>query len=488
MTPIPRFESRGHLVDGVWTGLGTTTFTTQSPIDERSAVGRYDAAGLAHLERAVLAARAAQKIWRRETLERRLEVMHAFGDALAARPDTIAPLITAEMGKCITEARIEANALQAKARLTGQLAPRELAPLTPEGVDGYATWRPLGVMAVVGPFNFPVHLSNGHILPALVSGNAAILKPSETAPACAELYADCWREVAAATGAPMALLQLIQGKGDVGAALAAHSGIDAVAFTGSYAVGVAIRRATAAQTGKLLALEMGGKNTALVLEDANIGDAARVIAKAAFATTGQRCTATSRVLVAPSVADALLDALRAELPAWLPGDPFAQDTAVGPLATPGARDRFIAAQSRLDGLRTVVAGGAADIGPGCWVTPAIHEVADRSVAGDRIVEELFGPEILVERVDEPDWVERANATPYGLAMSVHTEDHSRFEALRPELEAGLVNWNRPTAGASSALPFGGLKHSGNLRPAGSMALRYCVAPVATLAPPRQGRE
>lgn len=482
MTPIPSFESRGHLVAGAWTGVSGDSHTTTSPIDETTPVGRYDRAGLDYLDRTLDAARTAQRRWRQVPLRDRIATLRTFGDALDARADEIAPRITAEMGKAIHEAKVEAAALAKKVAITCDLAPAELAPLEPEGVDGYATWRPLGVMAVIGPFNFPVHLSNGHIVPALVAGNAAILKPSETAPGCAEVYADAWLETAAKTGAPPALLQLLQGDGRLGAALSSDARVDAVAFTGSYAVGVAIRRACVEQTGKLLALELGGKNTAIVLDDADIGQAAATIAKAAFATTGQRCTATSRVLVAPTIADALLEALSAEVGAWLPGDPFLESSATGPLATPAARDRFVAAQRATDGLRTVVPGGSGELGPGCWVRPAVHEVVDVAAAAERLTEELFGPEVLVERVEAGALIERANATPYGLAMSVHTTDRSRFEAIRPELDAGLVNWNAPTAGASSALPFGGLKRSGNLRPAGSLALRYCVAPVATLAP------
>lgn len=484
MSGLITVESRGHLVDGEWTGLSTETAPCVSPIDGAHRVGDFALDGLRHLDRALAAARSAQRHWRTTALEDRLAVMTTFAAELEADRDTIAELITTEMGKTIAEGRTESSALGAKIALTASLAPIELAPLRPANVDGYATWRPLGVMAVIGPFNFPVHLSNGHIAPALIAGNAVVLKPSEVTPGSAERYAAAWQRTAAATGAPGALLQLLQGGGSLGAALAASPQVDAVAFTGSYDVGVAIRRACVTQTGKLLALEMGGKNTALVLDDADIAGTASTIVQAAFATTGQRCTATSRVLVVPAVADALVDAIATEAARWTPGDPFAASTRMGPLATPRARDQFVAAQSHTCGLRTVLAGGASEAeGTGCWVRAAVHEVVDADEAGARIAHELFGPELLIERVSSAALAARANATPYGLAMSVHTSDRSRFESLRPELDAGLVNWNRPTAGASSALPFGGLKHSGNLRPAGSLALRYCVAPVATMTPP-----
>lgn len=484
MTSLATLESQGHLVDGRWTGLAEAVGTCVSPIDGQHEIGPFATDGQRWLERTLDAARRAQHAWRLTPMAERLAVLRAFADELTRDADAIARLISTEMGKTLAEARTEANALAAKIAITERLAHEELAPLRPDGVDGYATWRPLGVMAVIGPFNFPVHLSNGHIVPALIAGNAVVLKPSEVTPGSAERYAAAWLRAAEQTGAPTALIQLLQGGGALGAALAASPKVDAVAFTGSYRVGVAIRRACVEQTGKLLALEMGGKNTAIVLEDADVEATAAMIASAAFATTGQRCTATSRVLVAPAIADALIGALEREAYRWTPGDPFAEATRMGPLATPNAQQQFVAAQGALSGLRTVVEGGAAPaLGSGCWVLPAVHEVVDVSAARPRVSEELFGPELLIERVSASALIARANATPYGLAMSVHTPDRERFEALRPALDAGLVNWNRPTAGASSLLPFGGLKHSGNLRPAGSLALRYCVAPVATMTAP-----
>lgn len=478
---LPTWSSRGAFVDGIWHASDASDIASISPIDGAHCVARF-AEHAAWIDNAVDAARRAQRSWRATPLRARLAVLERLAAIFRERSEEVAPLIVAEMGKTIAEARVEASALAGKVAITAELAESELAPIAlPDPDAGVARWRPLGVFAVVGPFNFPVHLSNGHIVPALLAGNAAILKPSESTPACGEWYVRCWEQAAAETGAPPALVQLLQGGGRTGAALVEHPGIDAVAFTGSYAVGVAIRRATAHQTGKVLALEMGGKNSALVLDDADIDATAAILCSAAFSTTGQRCTATSRVLVAPKVADALTEALREEAAAWTAGDPRLDDTKMGPLATRAAFERFCAAQENTEGLETIVAGGAASQAPvvgGYWVHPAIHRL--RGADHPRTREELFGPEILIETVDERDLVERANATPYGLAMSVHTASRARFDALLPELDAGLVNWNRATAGASSRLPFGGLKHSGNGRPAGALALRYCVAPVATL--------
>jgi succinylglutamic semialdehyde dehydrogenase len=340
----------------------------------------------------------------------------------------------------------------------------------------------LDVIAVLGPFNFPVHLSNGHIAPALVAGNSVILKPSESAPACAELYAEVWSEAA---GEFADVLSMLPGGPRCGEALVTHDGVHGVCFTGSWKVGVRIRELTVASTSKLLALEMGGKNPAIVLADADIARAVQECTNAALWSCGQRCTATSRILIAPEVFDEFTSQLLASVRQWTPSSPLDADSTLGPLSTRSGYDRFVSAQRSpaMGGLSTLQHGGACDGPgpPGYWVSPAIHEVVDIEAARTRWSEELFGPELLLERVDGLEaMVDRANAAPYGLAASVFTKRSAAFDQLRSEIEAGLINWNRGTAGASGAMPFGGVKRSGNHRPAGSHSLRYCVSPVATL--------
>ncbi|MCB9521302.1 MAG: aldehyde dehydrogenase family protein [Myxococcales bacterium] len=474
-------SSRGQFVDGRWAHGGEPTFESRAPFDTRHVVGAFES-GLAALDGAVASARRARVGWAASGLPDRIAAVRAFADALDAREPELVRGIVTEVGKPVAFARAEVRALRAKIELLVGRAPMELVGERLSGGAGYWEPCPLGVFAVLGPFNFPVHLSNGHVVAALLGGNAVILKPSEVAPGCGQLYVEAWEAAARAVGAPPGVLSLLQGGGDVGAALAAHDGIDAVAFTGSYAVGVALRRATAHQPGKLLALEMGGKNTAIVLGDADVDAAAAAVVGAAYGMSGQRCTATSRVVVARSVAAPLIAALERGVRRLVLGDPFDVRTDLGPLATDAARARFVAAQGTLDGLRAVVDGGEAEgPAPGWWVRPALHEVVDRAAARARTSEELFGPEVVVDVIDDDDEaVHVANATPYGLAMSVHCATEARFEALRRRLDAGLVNWNRGTAGASGALPFGGVKRSGNHRPAGSWSLRYCVRPVAVL--------
>ncbi|TVQ97229.1 MAG: aldehyde dehydrogenase family protein [Deltaproteobacteria bacterium] len=480
---------RGHFIDGQWVPGEGPTFRSVDPSRPSVSLGTWRAGTAGEVDAAVRCAAEAARDWALKPLSHRIAVLDAFARALEAREDVLARTISREMGKPLREARGEARALGRKWVLTRACARAELAPVHPEGVPGFWDWRPLGVMAVLGPFNFPVHLSNGHILPALVAGNAVVLKPSESAPRCAEIYVEAWAEAAADTGTAPALLSLVQGDGETGARLVAHERVDIVAFTGSLAVGRRILAVLADRPWVLPALEMGGKNAAIVLADADPALAAQRVASGAWGTTGQRCTATSRVIVHRDIATAFLDELLSATRDWTPGAPLDEDTLLGPLATEAAWSRFRAAQAEsVSGLDTILSGGGA-AGPtadGWWVRPAVHRVVGSARPG-RWRDELFGPELLVLEVDdEAAAVEAANDADYGLAISVFSRSRERFDALRPALRAGLVHWNRATAGASSAMPFGGVRGSGNHRPAGILSLRYCVHPVATLLDPGDG--
>ena len=336
-------------------------------------------------------------------------------------------------------------------------------------------FRPVGVLAVLGPFNFPVHLPNGHVLPALACGNAVVLKPSDVAPHAAEVYARCLEQA----GVPRGVFNLVQGGPAVGAALSAHRDVDGVLFTGSWAVGQAIQKASLGQT-KLLALEMGGKNAAIVLADADPEKAAYDVLFSAFASAGQRCTAASRAIV---VGDARRFARRiAQLAGQLSiGHPLDAGIFMGPLASPAALDKFeqgiaaAQAETLLQARRLQPRGLQ-----GCYVSPSVHYVEERrNSAYER--EELFGPDLAVyPAASEEEAVGIANATEYGLAASVHTRDVAAFDRCQRALECGVVNWNAPTVGASGRLPFGGLRRSGNHRPAALWSTLYCAEPVAVL--------
>ena len=447
----------------------------RSPADLSLLLGRHPWA-VAQIDAAVAAARAAQPAFAALAQEHRTRLVRAIGERLKERAEELAKAIALDVGKPLWEARTEAQVAAAKAAITADEGLKLVSSFAAPGQAGAeCRFRPLGVLAVLGPFNFPVHLPNGHVLPALLCGNAVVLKPSEVAPHAALVYARCLVDA----GVPAGVFNLVQGGPPAGAALCAHPGSDGILFTGSWTVGQAIRRATQGQT-KLLALEMGGKNAAIVLADADPDKAAYDVLFSAFVSAGQRCTAASRAIV---VGDARRFASRiATLAQKLSiGHPLDDGVFMGPLASPAALERFeqgvhaSGAESVLEPRRLKPRGLE-----GCYVSPSVHYVqARRGTAYEK--EELFGPDLAVyPAASEEEAIRIANATEYGLAASVHTKSEAAFDRCQRALECGIVNWNAPTVGASGRLPFGGLKRSGNHRPAALWSTLYCAAPVAVL--------
>src|SRR6266850_4593736 len=447
----------------------------RSPADLSLLLGRHPWA-VSQADAAVAAAREAQPAFGARPAGDREQLVRRIGAMLKQREEELARAIALDVGKPLWEARTEAQACSAKAAITVDEGLKLVSPFPAPGQAGAeCRFRPLGVLAVLGPFNFPVHLPNGHVLPALACGNAVVLKPSDVAPQAAEVYARCLEQA----GVPRGVFNLIQGGPAVGAALSAHRDVDGVLFTGSWAVGQAIQKANLGQT-KLLALEMGGKNAAIVLADADPEKAAYDVLFSAFVSAGQRCTAASRAIV---VGDARRFARRiAQLAQQLSiGHPLDGDVFMGPLASPVALEKFeqgiaaAQAETLLESRRLQPRGLQ-----GCYVSPSVHFVEQRRNSPYER-EELFGPDLAVyPAASEEEAVRIANATEYGLAASVHTRDLAAFDRCQRALECGVVNWNAPTVGASGRLPFGGLKRSGNDRPAALWSTLYCAAPVAVM--------
>ena len=465
------------LIGGQWADPAAPDgeLENRSPADLSAVLSRHRYAR-AQVERAVDTARAAQEAFARKSPAERAQLVRSIGEVLKKREEELARAIALDVGKPLWEARTEAQACSAKAKITADDGMKLVEGFPAPGQAGAeCRFRPLGVVAVLGPFNFPVHLPNGHILPALACGNAVVFKPSEVAPHAAEVYARCLEEA----GVPAGVFNLIQGGPAVGAALSAHAGVDGVLFTGSWAVGQAIQRATQGQA-KLLALEMGGKNAALVLPDADFDKAVYDVLFSAFVSAGQRCTAASRAIV---VGDARRFARRiAQLAEKLTvGHPLDDGVFMGPLASPAALQKFEAGLAA-SGEEVLLASRR--LQPrgldGCYATPSVHFVQNaRSTPYQR--EELFGPDLAVTAASsEEEALFIANATDYGLAASVHTGSEATFDRCQRALDCGVVNWNAPTVGASGRLPFGGLKRSGNHRPAALYSTLYCAAPVAVM--------
>ncbi|MEM6333971.1 MAG: aldehyde dehydrogenase family protein [Planctomycetota bacterium] len=424
---------------------------------------------------AVDRARAAQPAWAATPADDRRALVRRFAERVDQHKDDLAALITQETGKLPWDAATEAAAVVAKAELsihaTDALAEPPVA--LPAGT-GQTILRPLGVVAVLGPFNFPAHLPNGQIIPALLAGNAVVFKPSDKAPAVAEWLANQWQHA----GLPDDLLQVIQGAVPTAEALI-DAPVNAVLFTGSHAAGQAIHRRLAGRLDVLLALELGGNNPLVVHPDADPAAAAYHAATAAFAGAGQRCNATRRLILVDSPntdaqLNALLDqtnSLRVGLPTDDPA-PF-----VGPLINQAAADATLAAQQSLIDqgaipLRT------AQRDPRCpaLLSPAILDTTACTALPD---EETFGPLLTVTRAPSLDAAyTRAADTRFGLAAALLGGTPDGFARFAARVPAGNLIHNGPTTGASGKLPFGGLKHSGNHRPAGYHVAQHVADPTA----------
>ena len=435
------------------------------------------------VDAAVDAARRAWPLWREVAFEERSALLRRFADEIANASELLTQAIALEAGKPLWEARTEVNATVAKFEITLGAGMDLVREQRFEMAPGQAArWRnpSRGVMAVLGPFNFPVHLVNGHVIPALATGNTVVIKPSEKTPLVGQLYA----ELAARAGLPKGVLNLIQGDGGSGAALAAHSDVAGVLFTGSYAVGRRILEATLNQPHKLVALEMGGKNGVFVAADANLDAAARAIAFGCAVTAGQRCTATSRVFAVRSVAEPLTEKLAGLFRRLKVGHHSQEDVFSGPLISSASQERHrlvhqLADQDRAE--RVVEGGAISGPYPGHYVRPSLHwlDTLDRDSRYQG--EEHFVPDCFVHPVAGVDEGAAAlDATDFGLAASVFSAERETYEHVASRICMGIVNWNTGTVGASSKLPFGGQKKSGNERPAGISSTVYCTAPMASV--------
>ena len=447
---------------------------------------------LSHIDDAIAAAREAQRTWASFSEEQRFRGLRAFRDLCKERAPVMARLIADETGKALWDARAEADLLAAKVDIT--LDASEVGGLRrvsgfsfalSASRSGRAWFRPHGVMAVLGPYNFPAHLPNGHMIPALAMGNAVVLKPSDKAPAVGQTLIEWLWEALSREGAPPGVVGLVHGGVDVASRLARHPDLDGILFTGSWPVGRRIMEANLDYPGRILALEMGGNSPAVVMPDADLRQAAIEVVRSAFVSTGQRCTCTRRLVVHREIADRFVRAIVEMASRLVVGDPVAEPQPfMGPIISGEAREAVLAASKRFvaDGAEVLLEPSAiASTSGGFFLSPGILKV-DRFTHGDSGAGadvEVFGPLLRLSVVDSlSEAISQANATRFGLAASIFTKDKEAIERFLGEARAGCINVGTGTAGASSKLPFGGLGFSGNHRPAGSFSLDYCAYPVA----------
>ena len=428
------------------------------------------------VNRAFAAAHAAFPGWARTPLAERVAILRAYAQELDKLADKLPETISRETGKVLWETQAELGAMKGKVELSISAYDARTGHSVSDTAFGQSELihRPHGVLAVMGPFNFPGHLPNGHIVPALLAGNTIVFKPSELAPATGELLVRAMHDA----GLPPGVLNLVQGARDTGSALL-DGDLDGVLFTGSAATGTYIHGKFGGRPEIMLALEMGGNNPLIAWDFADIDAAADIAAQSAYLTSGQRCTCARRLIVPEgAVGDQLIEAVIARADGLKIGKWNDEDVFMGSLVSPHAADLALKFQETLEdkGGKSLKKLERMDLSAS-FVTPGVIDMTDASSDHD---EELFGPFLQVWRV--PDFesaIARANRTRFGLSAGLVSDSDDLWQQAHAELRAGILNFNRPTAGASSALPFGGPGLSGNHRPSAFYAADYCAWPQAS---------
>lgn len=466
-----------HYIDGQWIVGDGDVFTSINPLTNET-IWQGRMANTSDIHHAIHAAKKARTSWAELSFNERAAYILKFSELIKGIQDELAYHISLETGKPLWEAKTEVNAVIAKATISIEAHQDRLREKqVQQGNDlGHVRYKPLGVAVVLGPFNFPAHLSNGHIIPALLAGNTVILKPSELSPAVAELLLQCWHK----TGIPPGVINGLQGDANTAKQLLQQD-IQAVFFTGSYQTGLQINRLFSERPEVLLALEMGGNNPLIIEKTDSLPAALYNTVLSTLITAGQRCTCARRLFIKSDDAG---DEFLQELIQWYQAvrvgaftdspEPF-----MGTVIRPEHARLHLNAQEKLQSM-----GGQSLVTMkllrknSALLSPGIIDMTKVSNPPD---EEIFAPLVQIYRYEHLEQaITLANKTQYGLAAGIFTNNEQHYHLFYQQINAGLIYWNRPTTGALSTLPFGGIGHSGNHRPSAYFAADYCAYPIATL--------
>ena len=453
--------------------MGSTLISTEPATGEELWSGTVgDAAA------EVAAARAAWPEWAAHSNAYRIEAIRRFANVVRSKDAEFAELIARETGKPLWETKTEVGAVINKVQISVEAYAERTPQRKMEAALGNriaVRHKPHGVLGVLGPYNFPAHLPNGHIAPALIAGNAVVFKPSEKTPACGEFLVRCYHEA----GVPEGVIRLLIGGPDQGRALAGQSGIDGLLFTGSARAGMALHKQFAETPSKILALELGGNNPLVVWNAKDVHSAAVIAVQSAYLSAGQRCTAARRLVVEDGNHDELIAEITKLTDRMIVDQPFADPQPfMGPVIDLPAADHV-----QEQWLNLMMKGGKPirrldrPDKDKPFLTPALIDVTDLR---DRPDEEIFGPVLQVIRVKDFDAaIAEANNTRFGLAASLVGGSPEQYDKFWANVRAGVINWNKPTNGAPSNAPFGGVGLSGNHRPSAFYAADYCAYPVTS---------
>ena len=473
------YSDKVQLIDGQWqAGLGHNISSVNPARNDIIWQGKT--ASPEQVEQAIKSARSAFETWSALNLDDRVSIITKFAELLGENKTALANTIALETGKPLWETLGEVGAMVGKINISLN-AYKERTGTTENSMPGakaFIRHKPHGVVAVFGPYNFPGHLPNGHIVPALIAGNTIVFKPSELTPKVAEEVLKIWQ----AAGLPAGVINLVQGEIETGKALASHKMIDGLFFTGSSATGHYLHEQFGGQPGKILALEMGGNNPLIVKEVSDVKAVVHDIIQSAFVTTGQRCTCARRLFIeAGEQGDAILAQLIEATKALKIGyfddeeQPF-----IGSMISEKAAQGLIAAQSKLIdlGANSLLELKHIEANTG-FISPGIVDVTN--IVADVPDEEYFGPLLKVYRYTDFDAaIDEGNNTSFGLSAGLLSDSEYLYNHFFKRIRAGIVNWNKPITGASSAAPFGGIGASGNHRASAFYAADYCAYPVASV--------
>ena len=468
-----------HFIDGQWiSGTGHTINSTDPA--KNTVLWSGVSASQKEVNSAIEAAREAFRSWSLCSFEERLSIVKAFAQQLTENKQALALSIARETGKPLWETATEVAAMIGKIGLSEKAYHDRTGTIEntmPLG-KAFIRHKPHGVVAVFGPYNFPGHLPNGHIVPALLAGNTVVFKPSDLTPMVAEHTLKLWDNA----GLPKGVINLVQGEVETGKALASHPQIDGLFFTGSSRTGKLLHEQFAGHPGKILALEMGGNNPLIVKGVDDIDAAVHDIIQSAFVTSGQRCTCARKLFLAnDSQGDAILERLVEVTRAIEIGHYDAEKQPfMGAMISANAASHMVTAQCQLiaQGASSLVELTQKDRTTG-FVTPGI--IAVTSIIHNMADEEHFGPLLKVVRYDDFDKaITLANNTSFGLSAGLLADDKTDYDYFLSHIRAGIVNWNRPITGASGGAPFGGVGDSGNHRASAYYAADYCAYPVASV--------
>ena len=468
--------SNGNFVNGTWKNGDGNDMVSYSP-NNGEAIWRGHASSIKDVEYCVNFAQAALPSWSALTAEERIEFIRKFVNLVKENSEKLSESISVEIGKPSWEAGTEVAAISGKFDPSVEAYSSRNAEITRNIGSGISRTRfqPIGVVAVIGPYNFPLHMSNGHIIPALISGNVVILKPSEKGALTAELLMQLWDQA----GLPKGVINMLQGGGESGEALVSHKGVNGVLFTGSYTVGEHIRKMCS--TEKMCVLEMGGNSPLVVWDTSDIDAAVLATIQSAFITAGQRCSAARRLIVpnnsfGKEFTQKLIDVAKNLKVGKFSDSP---EPFFGPLRSKEMVEITLNEQAHLVELGAKILLEAHSMPCGsCFISPGIIDVTDVRNKPDI---EIIAPFIQLTRVNSFDEaITEANNTAYGLAAGVFTENKELYDEFSKRIRAGIVNWNQQLTGAVGWAPFGGVKKSGNYRPSGFLSADYCVYAVASI--------